>query len=169
MPGTGRSMTRMPVPDVDLAACRRWFRRNRDRSRAWFDLLTADAYAAQPIALRHPVVFYEGHVAAFNVNTLVKRGLGLTGIDAALEDLFERGIDPDETDPQRPAPAWPTRDTVLGFAAECDRAIEAAFDRPELPPEDHAVLRRGCALFTILEHEAMHHETLLYMFHQLPF
>src|SRR6188474_2269405 len=108
----------MPAADIDLVRCREWFRKNRRRSRAWFDLLSADAYHAQPIPLRHAVVFYEGHVAAFNVNTLVKRGLGLPGVDAALEDLFERGIDPAEDAGEAGAPpsAWPAREAVLEFA-----------------------------------------------------
>lgn len=163
-------MTRMPAPEVDLARCRGWFRRNRDRSRAWFDLLTDDAYEAQPITLRHPVVFYEGHVAAFNVNTLLKLGLGYAGVDAELEDLFERGIDPDEgdVDPDRSRRTWPARARVLDFAAAADRAVEGVFEDGALLRDDHPVLRNGLALFTILEHEAMHHETLLYMFHRLP-
>jgi len=167
---TGRSMSRMPAPEVDVATCRRWFRRNRDRSRAWFDLLVDDAYESRPIAQRHPVVFYEGHVAAFNVNTLVKLGLGLAGVDAELETLFERGIDPDEgdVDASSTRATWPSRSEVLAFAAGADRAIEAAFEHRDLLRFDRPVLRRGLALFTILEHEAMHHETLLYMFHQMP-
>src|SRR5689334_13800735 len=96
MVGWRRSIAGMPAADVDLGRCREWFAKNRRRSRAWFDLLREDAYRARPIALRHPVVFYEGHVAAFNVNTLVKRGLGLPGVAPGLEDLFERGIDPAE-------------------------------------------------------------------------
>jgi formylglycine-generating enzyme required for sulfatase activity len=53
-----------------------WYRHNRARSRAIFDLLVDEAYYAQPIALRHPIVFYEGHLPAFSFNTLVKRALG---------------------------------------------------------------------------------------------
>ena len=72
-----------------------WYRRNRARSRALFDLLAHDAYYQKPIALRHPIVFYEGHLPAFSFNTLVKRGLGRPSIDARLEALFARGIDPE--------------------------------------------------------------------------
>lgn len=162
-------MTRMSSPRVELAACREWFRRNRRRSRDWFDLLTPEGYAAQPIEARHAVPFYEGHVAAFNVNTLVKRGLGLPGVDAAFEELFERGIDPDEdAETTHATLAWPARGRILEFAGATDRAVEAAFLNEGLLRDDVPVLRRGLALFTILEHEAMHHETLLYMFHRLP-
>src|SRR6266508_4434425 len=91
-------------PDVAIA----WYRRNRDRSRALFDLLTEDAYYSQPIALRHPIVFYEGHLPAFSFNTLVKRGLGRPSIDARLEALFARGIDPEEATAGHEA-VWPER------------------------------------------------------------
>jgi gamma-glutamyl hercynylcysteine S-oxide synthase len=163
-------MARMPAATIDLAACRDWFHRNRRRSRQWFDLVTDEAYRARPISLRHPIVFYEGHVAAFNVNTLVKLGLGRPGVDPSLEDLFERGIDPDEEtiEPVAGAPSWPTRESVLAFAAAADSLVEAAIADEGVARPDHPVLRGGLALFTILEHEAMHHETLLYMFHRLP-
>src|SRR5262245_66492327 len=89
----------------------RWYRRNRARSRALFDLLTpdresgVDPYYTKPIALRHPIVFYEGHLPAFSFNTLVKKGLGRPSIDERLETLFARGIDPHEAaGPKGPAP-----------------------------------------------------------------
>ena len=62
-----------------------------------FDLLAEEAYYSQPIALRHPIVFYEGHLPGFSFNTLVKKALGRPGIDARLEALFARGIDPHES------------------------------------------------------------------------
>ena len=41
-----------------------------------FDVIRPEAYFARPIALRHPVAFYEGHLPAFSLNTLVKKALG---------------------------------------------------------------------------------------------
>ena len=70
---------------LDRHALVAWYRENRDRSRALFDLLTEEAYYSRPIALRHPIVFYEGHLPGFSFNTLVKRTLGLPGIDAGFE------------------------------------------------------------------------------------
>src|SRR5262249_5723791 len=102
-----------------------WYRRNRQRSRALFDVLVDEAYYAQPIALRHPIVFYEGHLPAFSFNTLVKRALGGSSIDAALEQLFARGIDPSETTPGslETRDGWPSRDIVRDFVAEADRRV----------------------------------------------
>ena len=73
------------------------YRRNRARSRELFAMLADEAYYSQPIALRHPVVFYEGHLPGFSFNTLVKKALGGPSIDARLESLFARGIDPPES------------------------------------------------------------------------
>src|SRR4051812_31648543 len=98
-----------------------WYRSNRARSAALFDLVSDESYYARPITLRHPLVFYEGHLPAFSFNTLVKRGLGRPSIDARLETLFARGIDPQETTGASAADArhdgWPSRDEVRRFAA----------------------------------------------------
>lgn len=147
-----------------------WYRRNRARSQAIFDLLTPDAYYSQPIALRHPIVFYEGHLPAFSFNTVVKKALGGSSIDAALERLFARGIDPDEQDPSGSAAfEWPARDVVRAFADEADRRVLDALEREDLDRPGHPLLDRSDAIHAILEHEAMHQETLLYMWHRLPF
>ena len=147
-----------------------WYRRNRERSRALFDLLVENAYYSQPIALRHPIVFYEGHLPAFSFNTLVKKGLGEPGIDARLEQLFARGIDPSENEVPRDARLdWPSRETVHAFAGEADRRVLDALAHASLERPGHPLLDRAEAVFAILEHEAMHQETLLYMWHRLPF
>src|SRR5436190_8171217 len=145
-----------------------WYRRNRARSRALFDLLAEDAYYQKPIALRHPIVFYEGHLPAFSFNTLVKRGLGRPGIDARLEALFARGIDPDEAAEGHEA-GWPDRAVVEQFAAEADSQVIDAIAHADIEQPGHPLLDRAEAVFAILEHEAMHQETLLYMWHRLPF
>jgi gamma-glutamyl hercynylcysteine S-oxide synthase len=146
-----------------------WYARNRARSQALFDLIDDTAYYSRPIDLRHPIVFYEGHLPAFSFNTLVKRGLGGPSIDANLETLFARGIDPSEDQAGRDtAQQWPSRETVRQFAAEADRRVRAALERDDLDRPGDPLLHRCEAAFTILEHEAMHQETLLYMWHRLP-
>jgi len=151
-----------------------WYRRNRARSKALFDLISEDAYYRRPIALRHPIVFYEGHLPAFSFNTLVKRGLGQPGIDDRLERLFARGIDPHEStgaqagDVPDARGGWPTRDTLQQFAAEADRRVLEVLERADIDQPGHPLLDHAEAAFAILEHEAMHQETLLYMWHRLP-
>src|SRR6188768_1684339 len=111
-----------------------WYSRNRARSRALFDLITDEAYYSRPIDLRHPIVFYEGHLPAFSFNTLVKRGLGRPSIDPTLETLFARGIDP--SSPENggtSAPSqWPARAAVRAFADEADRQVLHALTSEDL-------------------------------------
>lgn len=148
-----------------------WYCRNRERSRALFDILAEDAYYSQPITLRHPIVFYEGHLPAFSFNTLVKEALGRPSIDSRLESLFARGIDPGEHDGagRQVRPDWPDRDIVRAFADEADRRVLECLEQEDLDRPGHPLLDRAEAVFAILEHEAMHQETLLYMWHRLPF
>jgi ergothioneine biosynthesis protein EgtB len=154
---------------TDRPAIVRWYERNRERSRALFAMVSEQAYYSRPIALRHPIVFYEGHLPAFSFNTLVKSALGGASIDAGLEALFARGIDPSEDVADSGGHfEWPRRDVVRRFAEEADRRVLAALEREELDRPGHALLDRGEAVYTILEHEAMHQETLLYIWHQLP-
>ena len=133
-------------------------------------MLEEGAYFERPIDLRNPIVFYEGHLPAFSVNTLVKLALGEDGIDPQLEVLFARGIDPDSVDAAKsPVDAWPGREVVQAYGTAADELIIRAIR--EAPIDDGLNPQRSNAnaLFTILEHEQMHQETLLYMFHQLPY
>lgn len=147
-----------------------WYRKNRARTAEIFDLLTDAAYYEQPIALRHPIVFYEGHIPAFSLNTLVKKGHGSAGIDERLERLFARGIDPDEQDGgSHEAFAWPDREEVRRFVDAADARVLDALANDPLDIPGNPLLESADAVYTILEHEAMHQETLLYMWHRLPF
>jgi formylglycine-generating enzyme required for sulfatase activity len=146
------------------------YRSHRARTRQLFDLFAPDAYYERPIALRNPVVFYEGHLPGFALNTLVKLALKREGVDARLETLFARGIDPeDEAAVRSPTDVWPSRAEVQSFAAACDERVEDALRNGTLDDERVPQLRGGEAVFTIFEHELMHQETLLYMLQELPY
>jgi len=160
-----RSLSIARVPLVE------WYLRNRERSRRLFDLIDPEVYYTRPIALRNPIVFYEGHLPAFSIISFLKRGLGHPGVDERLEQLFARGIDPDSVDAAVPrsgaSTVWPDRREVLAFGRAADEAILSAL-RDAAFVEDRPAMQHGEAIFTALEHEAMHQETLLYMWHRLP-
>src|SRR5260221_9255434 len=165
----------MPIPSIESLAINRdallaRYRGNRDRSRRLFDLLTEDAYYSRPIELRHPIVFYEGHLPAFSFNTLVKKALGGPSIDPRLETLFARGIDPHDSSVGSASngPQWPDRAVVEQFAAEADRRGLAAppragNQRPRPPPPP-----RAPAGVTPPAHQALPHETLLDLWPRPP-
>src|SRR4029079_7947407 len=141
---------------IDTRAAIAWYRRNRRRSEALFDLIDPAAYYTRAISLRNPIVFYEVHLPAFSVIAFLRRGLGRPPVDARLEALFERGIDPDSEEAAVPrsgaATVWPSREEGPAFARACDEAVIAAIaavPSAALPLE---------GLYTALEHEAMHQE-----------
>ncbi len=153
---------------MDRAHFTAWYLRNRARSHSLFDLLGDAAYYSRPIELRHPIVFYEGHLPTFSFNTLVKKALGGASIDRRLEELFARGIDPGDSRGDSAAVDWPSRDLVRQFAEEADRRVLDALAVADLERSGDPLLDRAEAVFAIIEHEAMHQETLLYMWHRLP-
>lgn len=145
------------------------FDRVRKHSRDLLAMIPDASYLERPIPLRHPFAFYEGHFAAFNINTLAKRGHGADGIDETFEELFERGIDPeDETEADgKTISRWPSRATIAQFAEASDDLIRSLLRDAPLDRQDRPAMKRGEAAWTIFEHELMHHETLLYIFHAL--
>ncbi len=147
---------------MNTGAFSRW-REARAETRRFFDeTLTPGAYEARPIALRHPFVFYEGHLAAFGAIKLLREALGRPPLDAVLEKLFERGIDPPAEGGEAPAVAWPAREAVLAYAGRADAAVEDAL-------RSGACDAHADAFSTVVEHELMHQETLRYMLHRLPY
>ncbi|MFN2449858.1 MAG: SUMF1/EgtB/PvdO family nonheme iron enzyme, partial [Candidatus Baltobacteraceae bacterium] len=146
-----------------------WYGRNRERSNRLFALIDPQAYYERPIPLRHPFAFYEGHLPAFSFLTLNERALGSAPIDPQLEKLFERGIDPQSVQAasRHAREDWPAKETVEAFARACDEQVVHAIQNAPFVDETNPRLVRGESAFTILEHEPMHHETLMYLIHQL--
>ncbi len=146
------------------------WRSGRARSRRFFrEIVGPDAYYERPIRLRNPFVFYDGHLPAFCVNTLVKRALGRPGVDEKLEVLFERGIDPEDEEHAGKAPAFPPRGEVEAYIEAADALVEETLATAPLKDASNPCLRRAQAVRAIIEHEPMHQETLLYMLHRLAF
>ncbi len=162
-------MTTVVGAGLDRSRMLDWYRRNRARSARLFELVAPEAFDCRPIPLRHPFIFYEGHLPAFSYLTLNERALGEPPLDARLERLFERGIDP-----ASPAAAaehtrndWPTRSAVRAFADACDVRVLDALAHAPLRDDAQPRMWHAQSAWTILEHEPMHHETLTYIIHQL--
>lgn len=128
-----------------------------------------DAWLERPIPLRHPFLFYLGHLPAFAWNQIARGVLGRKGFRPAFDDLFERGIDPlDDAEAERVAiHDWPAVQEVVEYR---DRVRDELRDCVDDVAErsDENVLASGLrAYHLVLEHELMHHETLFYMLHEL--
>ena len=119
----------------------------------------------------NPFCFYEGHLPAFSVITLLQRGLGDPPIDAELETLFRARHRPRgrvRRDGEGTRVAVADRDPQLrGQRGPRDpRGDPDARHRGSVQP---GAARRAGRLHTILEHEPMHQETLRYIRHRLPY
>ena len=138
-----------------------------------FGILQDDAFYERPIAERHRIIFYLGHVEAFDWNLLGQRAFGLRRFNATFDQLFAFGIDPVDGGLPTDQPAdWPSRDKILKYnerlRAALDAAIDAALEHPNQghPSQGHPQLLT--MLDTAIEHRLMHAETLAYLFHRLP-
>lgn len=162
--------TVIPTSNAQRAEYLTYYERNRKRTREILDLPEPEAYYDRPIPLRHPFVFYDGHIPDFSFVVLARNALGAVSIDEGLERLFQRGIDPDDTATaaQLTPASWPSRDEVNAFTRECDRRVIEALRTAQLDDPNNAHLVHSEAVHNILEHELMHQETLLYIVHQLP-
>jgi ergothioneine biosynthesis protein EgtB len=131
------------------------------RSDQLFGLLSPEALLARPIRLRQPFLFYLGHLPAFAWNHLGRRTLARAAFAADLDALFEAGIDPpDDAEPagRDEATSWPAVERVLAYRDRVRSELRGAL-------EDTRVSN---VLAMVLEHELMHHETLMYMLQELP-
>jgi formylglycine-generating enzyme required for sulfatase activity len=131
----------------------------RAQTDALFGLLNPAALYDRPVAERHRLIFYVGHLEAFDSNLIARGALVKAAFDASLDRLFAFGIDPEPGCAPSDTPGdWPAEEQVRRYVArsraELDEAIAAA-------PEE--------LLNVAIEHRLMHAETLAYLFHNLPY
>jgi gamma-glutamyl hercynylcysteine S-oxide synthase len=143
----------------------------RWRSDALFNLLRADALYERPIPERHRIVFYVGHLEAFDWNLLSGSVFELKSVHPEFDRLFAFGIDPvgGGLPSDRPSD-WPSMGAVRDYVSHVRSVLDKNLANAIREPGLHA--RDGFPLHTLLnvavEHRLMHIETLAYMLHQLP-
>src|SRR6266496_853696 len=142
----------------------------RRKSDELFNVVQPASMYERPIPERHRIIFYVGHLEAFDWNLLHENVFGLKSFHPEFDRLFAFGIDPVGGGLPKDQPSdWPSLEMVRNYV----RTIRAALDEKlvgSLDPEAH--MRDGFPLNALLnvavEHRLMHVETLAYMFHQLP-
>jgi len=140
----------------------------RQRTDDLFRIVREDAMYERPIAERHRIVFYVGHLEAFDWNLLAQRAFGLHSFHSSFDQLFAFGIDPVGGGLPDDQPAdWPSLDEIGGYKRRLRDELDAAIQRSLAnPSEGHPQLT--AMLDVAIEHRLMHTETLAYMLHQLP-
>jgi formylglycine-generating enzyme required for sulfatase activity len=134
----------------------------RAQTDALFDLVDPAALYERPIPERHRIIFYLGHLEAFDWN-LLGRALDLPAFHAGFDHLFSFGIDPDSSDLPTDRPAdWPAADEVRGYNARVRSALDTSLSQaPGAVSEE--------LMHVAVEHRLMHAETFAYILHHLPF
>ena len=66
----------------------------RRRSDELFAIVRSESMYDRPIAERHRIIFYVGHLEAFDWNLLAERAFGLRPFQRTFDQLFSFGIDP---------------------------------------------------------------------------
>lgn len=143
----------------------------RQQSDALFDIVQPSSIYERPIPERHRIIFYVGHLEAFDWNLLHENVFGLQSFHPEFDRLFAFGIDPVGGGLPNDQPAeWPSLDSVRDYVRKIRAALDDKLASGILDAEAH--MRDGFPLATLLnvaiEHRLMHAETLAYMFHQLP-
>lgn len=124
-----------------------------------FGILYPTALYERPIAERHRVIFYLGHLDGFDSIQICREALGIKSPDLSLDALFQAGIDPDSSHlPTDRAEDWPSPEQIKTYVQRCRRRVDENIDRV---PQEIA--------YMALEHRLMHLETLAYMFHSFPY
>src|SRR5881392_2109555 len=136
-----------------------------------FELVKSNSLYARPIPERHRIVFYIGHLEAFDWNLLRERVVDARVFHPEFDRLFAFGIDPVGGGLPSDQPSeWPSLDIVRGYVTRIRAALDEKLADGSL--EFSTLTRDGFPLDTLLnvaiEHRLMHAETLAYMLHQLP-
>ena len=118
----------------------------------------SDAFYKNPDPLRHPLIFYWGHTAAFYINKMVRVGLLPRGIDTWFEELFEQGVDPKRPQDLVSRKDWPGLSEVDRYRSKVFETILNVIEDLEIkePINDRHPL---WALMMGMEHERIHFET----------
>lgn len=129
----------------------------RAESDRLFGIVRCEALYERPIPDRHRIVFYLGHLEAFEGNLLRETVGGMPSFHPEFDRLFAFGIDPVGTALPSDRPEdWPSLAEIHDYKHRLREQIDA----------------RGVTdsqlLNVAIEHRLMHCETLAYMLHRLP-
>jgi gamma-glutamyl hercynylcysteine S-oxide synthase len=124
-----------------------------------FQLVRPDSLYDRSIPERHRIIFYLGHVEAFDWNLIARCALGERAFHGEFDRLFAFGIDPPPGQlPDDTPAAWPGIAEVHRYNLRTREIIDDLLS--EIPEQ---------LLHVAIEHRLMHAETFAYILHQLPY
>src|SRR5215467_13838232 len=130
----------------------------RQQSDALFQIVPPDSMFERPIPERHRIIFYLGHLEAFDWNLLGNRVLGRKSFHPEFDRLFAFGIDPVGGGLPDDQPAdWPAREQVYEYAAKTRELLDASLQK-DSPRESSDGFSLETLLNVAIEHRLMHAE-----------
>lgn len=145
----------------------------RARTDALFRIIDRQALFDRPIPERHRIIFYVGHLEAFDWNLIWKGAFEREPFHEGFDRLFAFGIDPvDGKLPSDQSHDWPSSGEVREYCGRVRRVLDGCLNEYERagsgPRRYEEELASGTLTQVAVEHRLMHAETLAYMLHQLP-
>ena len=107
----------------------------RRRSDELFNLVRENALYERPIPERHRIIFYLGHLEAFDWNLLNGSVFGMKSVQPEFDRLFAFGIDPVGGGLPSDLPSdWPAVDVVRDYVSNIRNSLDAKLDKVILEP-----------------------------------
>lgn len=157
------------TPEEKRAEIRDYFHNSYSLDEQLYDILADEAaFYLRPEPLRHPLIFYLGHTAAFYVNKLIVAKLISERVSPRFESMFAIGVDEMSWDDLNDANYdWPTlaevksyrdqvRELVDGLIASLPLTLPIDWDNP------------WWAIMMGIEHSRIHLETSSVIIRRLP-
>ncbi len=131
----------------------------RENTDDLFRLVQPDALYERPIPERHRILFYLGHLEAFDWNLIARYALDVPAFHPEFDRLFAFGIDPPPGKLPEDQPSdWPQPGEVEQYNRRVRGTLAPLLE--ETPEQ---------LLHVAIEHRLMHAETLGYILHHLPY
>src|SRR6202043_3957366 len=127
----------------------------RARSEELFQIVRPAALYDRPVPERHRIIFYIGHLEAFDWN-LLREPLGLSSFDPKFDKLFAFGIDPvDGGLPNDQPKDWPSIEQIQNYRQRIRQTLDQGLQDVSDGPLDRS-LENGRLLDVAIEHRLMH-------------
>jgi formylglycine-generating enzyme required for sulfatase activity len=137
----------------------------RQQTDELFRLVRPEALYERPIAERHRMLFYIGHLEAFDWNLIGRYALDAASFHPTFDRLFAFGIDPPPGQLPSDQPSdWPGLDEMERYNRRARDEIDGLLHTEALSEKVPEQL-----LHVAIEHRLMHAETFAYILHQVDY
>jgi ergothioneine biosynthesis protein EgtB len=141
----------------------------RSQTDQLFDLVKPYSLYERPVPERHRIIFYLGHLEAFDWNLLHGHLPNSKPLNPEFDRLFAFGIDPVGGGLPTDKPTdWPTVTEVRSYASRVRQTLDAGLATGWQYHGEPEEFSASTLLNVAIEHRLMHAETFTYMLHQLP-